>query len=244
METRNCLILAAGLGSRIANLAKSKPLLEVAGKPLIHHVIEGAKKAGMENFFVVSGYNGHILRSFLDYYSGMTDTSITHVINENWESPNGVSVLAAESYIPDQFCLLMSDHLFDPTILRDLNKLPISDQEVVLAVDDNLENKFVMLDDVTRVKTKDNAILNIGKDISDFNGYDTGIFKCGKSLFTALKEAGKAGDESLTGGIRQLIKSGNARCYTINKRVWVDVDDEMVMDLAIKSFPFNSASSS
>ena len=238
METKNCLILAAGLGSRIANLAKSKPLLEVAGKPLIHHVLEGAKKAGMENFFVVSGYNGHILRSFLDYYSGMTDTEITHVVNEDWESPNGVSVLAAEKYLQDQFCLLMSDHLFDPTILSDLNKLPIGDQDVVLAVDDNLDNKFVVLDDVTRVKTKDNMIVDIGKEISDFNGYDTGIFKCGTKLFDALKESGKAGDQSLTGGIRQLINTNNAKCFNINKRVWVDVDDEAVMELAIKSFPF------
>jgi choline kinase len=238
METKNCLILAAGLGSRIANLAKSKPLLEVAGKPLIHHVLENAKKAGMEKFYVVSGYNGHILRSFLDYYSGMTDTQITHVINEDWESPNGVSVLAAEEYLQDQFSLLMSDHLFDPTILSDLNKLSISDHEVVLAVDDNMDNKFVVLDDVTRVKTKDNAIIDIGKEISDFNAYDTGIFKCGTKLFDALKESAKAGDQSLTGGIRQLIKTKNAKCYNINKRIWVDVDDEGVMEMAIKNFPF------
>jgi len=238
METRNCLILAAGLGSRIANLAKSKPLLEIAGKPLIHHVLESAKKAGLENFYVVSGYNGHILRSFLDYYAGMTDTNVIHVINEDWESPNGVSVLSAESYLKDQFCLLMSDHLFDPSILSDLNKLPINEKDVVLAVDDNLDNKFVTLDDVTRVKTKDNNILAIGKEIGDYNGYDTGIFKCSTNLFSALKEAGKAGDKSLSGGIRQLIKSGNAKCYNINKRIWVDVDDEAVMELAIKNFPF------
>lgn len=238
METKNCLILAAGLGSRIANLARSKPLLEVAGKPLIHHVLENAKKAGMENFYVVSGYNGHILRSFLDYYSGMTDTQIKHVINEDWESPNGVSVLAAEEYLQEQFCLLMSDHLFDPTILSDLNKLPVSDQEVVLAVDDNMDNKFVVLDDVTRVKTRDNTIQDIGKDISDFNAYDTGIFKCGTKLFDALKASAKAGDQSLTGGIRQLIKTNNAKCYNINKRIWIDVDDEGVMDLAIANFPF------
>ena len=239
METKICLILAAGLGSRIADLAKSKPLLEVAGKPLIQHVIESAKKAGMENFFVVSGYNGHILRSFLEYYAGMTDTDITHVINEDWESPNGVSVRAAEEYLNEPFCLLMSDHLFDPTILRDLNKLPIDDKDVVLAVDDNLDNKFVMIDDVTKVKMQNNVILDIGKEISDFNCYDTGIFKCGNNLFAALKDSGEAGDESLTGGIRSLIKTGNAKCYNIDKRIWVDVDDEEVMELAIKSFPFN-----
>ena len=238
METKNCLILAAGLGSRISNLAKSKPLLEVAGKPLIHHVLEGAKKAGMENFYVVSGYNGHILRSFLDYYSGMTDTNITHVINEDWESPNGVSVLSAEDYLQDQFCLLMSDHLFDPSILSDLNKLPIDDNDVVLAVDNNLDSQFVMMDDVTKVKTKDNAILDIGKEIRDFNGFDTGIFKCGKNLFKALKESGEAGDQSLTGGIRTLIKTQNAKCFNIGSRVWVDVDDDEVMELAIKNFPF------
>ena len=93
--------------------------------------------------------------------------------------------------------------------------------------------------DVTKVKTQDNVILDIGKEISDFNGYDTGIFKCGKNLFAALKDSGEAGDESLTGGIRSLIKTGNAKCYNLDKRIWVDVDDEEVMELAIRSFPFN-----
>ncbi len=238
MQSKNCLILAAGLGSRISNLAKSKPLLEINGRPLIQHVIERAKQAGLENFYVVSGYNGHILRAFLDYYSGMTDTRIIHVINDDWESPNGVSVLTAEEYLQDQFCLLMSDHLFDPAILRDLNQLELDDQDVVLAVDDNLSNKFVMMDDVTRVKTDGDSLLAIGKEISDFNGFDTGIFKCGTNLFNAIKKSAAAGDQSLSGGMRQLIESGNARCYHIGDRIWVDVDDEEVMQLAASNFPF------
>jgi len=236
MLTTNCLILAAGTGSRISNLAKSKPLIEVAGRPLIQHVLENAISAGLTDFYVVSGYNGKLVRTFLDFYAKSSPIKITHVINDDWERSNGVSVHLAKKVIPNQFFLLMSDHLFDASILSDMNQLPIGDNETILAIDRNLSNTNIDVNDVTKVMVKDNNILDINKSLSDYDAFDTGIFKCTHQLFDALEKSSGLGDDSLSGGIKQLAQQKLAKTYDIGNRFWIDVDDEAMLKLAMTHF--------
>jgi len=236
MLTKNCLILAAGTGSRISNLAKSKPLIEVAGRPLIQHVLENAISAGLSDFYVVSGYNGQLVRNFLDFYAKSSPIKITHIINKDWERSNGVSVHLAKSVIPDPFFLLMSDHLFDASIMSDMNQLPIGDNETLLAIDRNLSNTNIDINDVTKVMVRDNDILDIGKSLRDYDAFDTGIFKCTHRLFDALEKSSELGDDSLSGGIKQLAQSKLAKTFDINKRFWIDVDDENMLKLATTHF--------
>ena len=56
--TRTALILAAGNGSRIRSVAGPlpKPLVPFQGKPLLEHVLIGARDAGIERVVIVVGY--------------------------------------------------------------------------------------------------------------------------------------------------------------------------------------------
>ena len=60
-----CLILAAGQGRRLQHQGDSKPLVPLLGVPLIERVIRAAREAGAEAFYVVVGYQGDRLRTFL-----------------------------------------------------------------------------------------------------------------------------------------------------------------------------------
>jgi len=60
-ESLKVIILAAGLGTRMKS-DRAKVLHELAGKPLIAHVIEGAKKLSPEKIFVVIGHQGDEVR--------------------------------------------------------------------------------------------------------------------------------------------------------------------------------------
>ena len=62
------MILAAGRGERMRPLSDTipKPLLEIAGKPLIVHAVEKLVAAGFVELVVNLGYRGRQIRDFLD----------------------------------------------------------------------------------------------------------------------------------------------------------------------------------
>jgi len=222
-----CLIIAAGEGSRLSNRGDSKPLIPLLGVPLIERVMLNANKVGLRDFYIVTGYNGEKVRKHLDQFSQNHDITITHLINEEWEKQNGLSVLKAKDQIKENYILLMTDHIFDENILARLMETENDDSEVRLAVDYNIDNKMVDVDDVTKVLVDGNdQIINIGKDIKEYNAYDTGIFLCSPAIFEALEESVANGDTSLSGGMKILAKKKKARIFNIKENYWIDVDDE------------------
>jgi len=222
-----CLIIAGGQGSRLKAKGDSKPLVPLLGLSLLERVILTARKSGLTDFYVVTGYNGERVKSHLEHLSRARKVNITNITNDEWEKGNGISVLKAKSWLRENFILLMSDHIFDESILVRLKSKEIADGKILLAVDHNLKtNKCVDIDDSTKVLVENNRILDIGKHIKRFNAYDTGIFLCSPVIFSAIEDSLQNGDSSLSGGIRVIAKNGKARTFDIEDSYWLDVDDE------------------
>ena len=112
-----CLIIAAGRGKRISSRGDSKPLVPLLGLSLIERVILTAKNAGLTDFYVVTGYNGDKVRHYLSRFSQRKNIHITHITNDEWEKENGISVLKTKNLLNKNFILLMTDHIFDESIL-------------------------------------------------------------------------------------------------------------------------------
>jgi 1L-myo-inositol 1-phosphate cytidylyltransferase len=220
-----CLIVAAGQGARLREKGELKPLIPIKGVPLIECVISRARDAGVDQFFVVSGYRGAELRNALDRFAAREAVSITHILNTQWDRANGVSVLSAKAAIDGEFLLTMCDHLVDPEILRCLIAAPTEADTVTLAVDFNLDRPLNDPEDVTRVKCANGRIAHIGKVIRDYNAFDTGVFRCSGAMFAALEAAQAEGDDSISGAINMLARWGQARIFDIGDRIWIDVDD-------------------
>ena len=221
-----CLIIAAGKGSRLRQQGDSKPLIPILGLPLIERVIRTAMEAGADDFLVVTGYQEELIRSFLVSLTDRLECSITPIFNEDWGKENGLSVLKAKEYLQEPFLLLMADHLFDPSIARELMALALSHGEIALGVDGDTRNSSVDMEDVTRVKTRDGKILDIGKGLTDFDGFDTGIFLCTTGIFNALERSAKQdGDTTLSRAVKILAAEGKAKTFEISGRFWIDVDD-------------------
>ena len=221
-----CLIIAAGKGSRLQPNGDTKPLIPILGIPLIERVIRSSRRAGADEFFVVTGYHSDRICSFLNDLSDRSGLPITCIVNEAWEKENGLSVLRARECLREPFLLTMADHLFDPSIARKLMDLCVADGEIALGVDRNTHNPLIDLDDVTRVKTVGSQIENIGKSLTDFNGFDTGIFLASPAIFGALERCvEESGDTSLSGAVRILAAEGRARAVDVSGHFWIDVDD-------------------
>jgi 1L-myo-inositol 1-phosphate cytidylyltransferase len=228
----NCLIVAAGMGGRLRQRGQSKPLVPVNGVRLLERVITRARSAGVERFFVVSGYRGEEVRAALDVFSAREAIPIVHVSNDEWQRGNGVSVLKARPFLDGPFLLSMCDHLVDPTILRDLMASTPEPDTVTLAVDFNVAGSINDLDDVTRVMCSNGRIEHIGKVIREFNAIDTGVFLCTPVIFDALEVSQAAGDDSISGAMNVLAREDRARVFDIQGRLWLDVDDPATLDKA------------
>lgn len=227
-----CLIVAAGQGVRLREKGDLKPLIPIKGIPLIERVIQRAQSAGVDEFFVVSGYRGDDLRAALNAFAVRENIRITHIINSQWTRANGFSALMAKQYLDEPFLMVMCDHLVDPDILRSLIAAPRQPDSVTLAVDYNLDNPLNDPEDVTRVLCSEGRITHIGKVIRTFNAIDTGVFLCSPVLFDALEASQSKGDDSISGAMNVLAEWNKAYIFDIGDKLWVDVDDPIAFEKA------------
>ena len=246
MATVNeCLILAAGNGSRIASVSGGvpKPLVRLRGIPLLEHVMTSCQEAGITRFVIVVGYRADLIRRWFAERP-LDGISVTLIENPEYDKANGVSALAAKDELHNPFLLLMSDHIFEPKTAKGLAQQPLADDEVVLAVDHNV-NRVFDVDDATKVKCKRNHIVDIGKDLARYDALDTGMFLCSPALFHRLESAKKDGNCSLSDGMRQLAREQKLRAFDIGDAHWHDVDSpealahaESVFDADFAENPF------
>ena len=230
-----CLIIAAGQGTRLKAKGEVKPLVPLLGVPLIERVIRSAIEGGAGEFVVITGYEGEQVSKFLQQLAKRLNVAITLIQNDDWQKENGFSVLKARDVLKEPFLLLMADHLFDPAIIRSLQEQTLNDGEVFLVVDTEKNNPLIDMEDVTKVHIKEGYILNIGKTIDNFNGFDTGIFLCTPAIFEALERACKIhNDTTLSAAMRGLAENKCAKSVQ-TKGFWIDVDDEKAHQKAEKT---------
>ena len=64
-----CIILAGGKGTRISELTKEipKPMIKVAGKPILYHIMKHYSKHGFNEFILAVGYKKNIIYNYFKY---------------------------------------------------------------------------------------------------------------------------------------------------------------------------------
>ena len=221
------ILLAAGEGSRLRPAAPLKPLCTVAGRPLLAHALSGLADAGLTRAVVVLGYGADEIAAHIAARSW--PLAVETVLNEDYRSPNGTSVLAAEPLVgADEALLAMCDHLVEPALYGLVAQAGAS-SGARLAVDRRIDSDWVDIEDVTRVQTAGDQVIAIGKGLVPFDCFDTGVFAIGRSLFTALRTLESP---SLTEGMRVLARAGNALTIDCGDLCWIDVDDQAALDKA------------
>lgn len=227
-SVHKCLIIAAGQGTRLRPRGDVKPLVPLLGVPLIERVIRSAMEGGLDEFCVVTGYQGTKVAAFLHQLSQRLAVPIDVIQNDDWRKENGLSVAKGCGPMGEPFILLMADHLFDPRIISTLRRQPIGDGDVVLVVDPAPDDRLIDIDDATKVKVTDGDITGIGKDLIAYDGIDTGIFLCTPALFSGVDHArtsGGQGETTLSAAIQRLAGQHRARALAVHE-FWIDVDTD------------------
>jgi histidinol-phosphate aminotransferase len=219
------IILAAGRGSRLAEGdGPPKPLRTVSGTAMIVRILRTLAKEGVREAVVVVGFEAARIKAALDLVGEALGVELRFVDNPAWERSNGVSLLAAAEFL-DRDCLLtMSDHLVAPELVRRLVRADLPTGHCALGVDFDIERCFD-LDDATKVRVEGHSIAAIGKELTDYNAIDTGIFRVNGNLARVLAEVlSMRGDASLSEGVRALAVQGLFSVVDVGGARWIDVD--------------------
>ena len=221
------VILAAGAGTRLDSLTRHtpKPLVPVAGRPLVTYGLQALIKAGVTELIIVEGYLGDQIRHALGetQYRGVR---LTYVESQDHQDGNGLSLYAARHAVGEEpFILTMADHLISPCLVKRL--IAAQPRQDTLCVDRE-PSPIVQLDEATRVWVDGMGwIRHIGKGLLRWKGLDTGVFWLTPAIFEAV-EALRALDLSaptLTQACRRLIERGKGlRACDVSGLFWVDVD--------------------
>lgn len=108
-------IIAAGLGSRLKphNPGLPKPLVRVAGKPLVHWVVSSLQSAGVDSITILLNTSGDTVRKYLEeVFSGIQWRFLRKDTASSWESFRLVSRKLSES--EEKFLISTVDALIPP----------------------------------------------------------------------------------------------------------------------------------
>lgn len=78
------LILAGGYGTRISEETgtRPKPMVEIGDKPILWHIMKIYSHYGFNDFVILCGYKGHIIKEyFANYY--LNQSSVTFNLKDN-----------------------------------------------------------------------------------------------------------------------------------------------------------------
>lgn len=74
------VLLAGGLGTRISEetVTKPKPMVEIAGRPVIWHIMKYYSTFGLNDFIICLGYKGYMIKEYFhNYQLHMSDVTIS-----------------------------------------------------------------------------------------------------------------------------------------------------------------------
>ncbi len=173
------LILAAGLGTRLAPITDDKPksLVPVNGKPILFKQIENLLKNGITDITIVSGYKADILEKAVhELYP-----EIKIIENTDYATTNNMysAYIARKAVENDSFLMMNADVFYDTSVITELLAYE-SDNAIVTDIGRYLKESM-------KVVEKNGRLVKISKTIMSEDSFGVSI-----DVYKLSKEGGKA----------------------------------------------------
>jgi UDP-N-acetylglucosamine diphosphorylase / glucose-1-phosphate thymidylyltransferase / UDP-N-acetylgalactosamine diphosphorylase / glucosamine-1-phosphate N-acetyltransferase / galactosamine-1-phosphate N-acetyltransferase len=230
-KINKAVLLAAGRGTRMRELTNElpKPMIEVRGKPVLQHMVEGLRAAGVRDFLIIVGYRADSVQNFFGdgFRYNIQIQYATQVVQDG----TGRVVDLALNFAGDSpFVLNYGDILVDPANYKRLVDLP-RDVEAIISVtrgEDVSKGGAAFLNDRMelvdlREKTRP------GQASSPW--YNAGLYAFRPSIFdfTAKLKPSPRGEYELTDAVRALAQSGKKVKALELSGEWADVRDPEIL---------------
>ena len=225
------VLLAAGRGTRMRNLTEAlpKPMLEVRGKPVLQHIVDGLRAHGLTNLFVVVGWRAEMVKDFFGDGSNF-GVRIQYETQTVQDGTGRVVALARDFVGPDPFLLSYGDILVAPENYQRICDA-LADAEAVISAkrsDDVSQGGAVFVNDrfeLVDLREKPKP----GEPTSPW--YNAGIYAFRPSIFDfiAKLEPSPRGEYELTDAVRNLALSGKKVQVLEIAGDWADVRDPEIL---------------
>ncbi len=131
-----CIIPAGGKGTRLHPYTEEvpKPLVEVAGKPLLHYTFKTLKQLKIKDIILVNGYKAHMIEEYVEKHAkDFNAVCVTQKENEMLGIPS--AIISAEKEIDDDFIMLLPDFIFVENMTYILRKHKATKADSTLVLD-------------------------------------------------------------------------------------------------------------
>ena len=231
MKINQAVILAAGRGTRMRELTAEvpKPMIEVRGKPVLQHIIEGLRDAGIHDMLLVVGYRADAVRDF--FGDGSRYNVAIRYTTQTVQDGTGRVVDLGHDFVGNRpFVLAYGDILVDSVNYKRVVDLP-DDVEALLTVtrgEDITKGGAVFLNeemDLVDLREKPKP----GEPTSPW--YNAGLYAFRPSIFdfTAKLKPSPRGEYELTDAIRELAQSSKkVKAFELTGE-WADVRDPEIL---------------
>ena len=235
MKIEKAVILAAGRGTRMRELTLElpKPMIEVRGKPVLQHIVEGLRDAGIRDFLIVVGYRAEAVQDFFGDGS-LYDVEIQYKTQTVQDGTGRVVELAHDFVTDCPFILAYGDILVAAANYKRLVNLS-DDVEAMLTVtrgEDVRKGGAVFVNEqmeVVDIREKSDRWSDLPEVAMPF--YNAGLyaFRPGIFDFTAKLKPSPRGEYELTDAIRDLALSGEKVKALELTGEWADVRDPEIL---------------
>ena len=216
------VILAAGEGTRLRpiTVTRPKPMIPIAGKPILEWNLKALKENGFKKVKIVVGYKREVIENYFgDEFSGIKIEYVTQ--KEQLGTAHAVKLL--EDKVDDNFLVMNGDIIVSSDFLQDfLRKIEVNDPENAIALVKVKDPR-----DFGVVYTSGTKVVRIEEKPKTFASdlINAGIYIFSQTIFSAIKsiEKSKRFEYEITDAIGKLIERNvgvnGFRC----EGVWIDV---------------------
>ncbi len=206
-----------------------KPMIDVHGKPVLQHIVEGLRDSGVRRFMIIVGYHAEAVRNF--FGNGQRHNVDIDYVTQTVQDGTGRVVNLARSFVGDApFILSYGDILVSPVNYKRVVDLP-NDLEAIITVtrgEDVSKGGAVFVNeqmDLVDLREKPKP----GEPTSPW--YNAGLYAFRSSIFEFIEKLKPSlrGEYELTDAIRDLAHSGRKVKALELTGEWADVRDPEVL---------------
>ena len=208
-------ILAAGEGTRMWPLTENrpKPLIPLANKPIIEHIMASIVDAGIDKISILIGYEG---RKIIERYGySYRDAKIDYLYQKERRG-TGDAALYAEKYEDDEFLILNGDLLFGKDAIKKIVEEGSNSLLSVLVEDAESYGAVMGERYLEEIKEKEKGLKNAW--------INAGVYLLDRDIFKFLHKVKPSprGEIELTSALNMMAKEKKIKIVRY-KGMWMDI---------------------